>query len=228
MNVLIIDDEVPVAKFIQKILNDVMPIHIIDMAHSFEEGYEKASSGIFDIILVDIDLQSGDLTGIDLCQAIRKSDPQIPLVMVTGFHDIAHLEKAFSTGVSDYITKPFKPKELQLRVKRWFQMSQKIEARQKISYKELSYDSDSNEVFFHDEKLLLTRKQKVLLLLFLEHPEQVLSAPYITEKFWGDYTHCGKSRNLRSNIQILREALQGYCDSWIQTVRGEGYMLQKT
>ena len=74
----------------------------------------------------------------------------------------------------------------------------------------------------------ITKKSKMLFLLFLKNAEKILSQDFIQEKLWGDYDLSFKNRNIRSSVQLLRRALAHYpCKNWIQTVSGEGYVLQR-
>jgi len=227
MNILIVEDDRRVAHFIHNILKNIPQLNLVEIAHTFEDGFQKVTCDIFDLALVDIDLGQKNLNGIDLCTTIRKNNEYMPLIMVTGFHDIDHLESAFAAGANDYISKPFHPKELILRVQRWFSLYCQGERKNALQYQELFYDQERNEFYYQNHKLHLTKKQKILLILFIKNPERLLSRQYIREKIWGDYPHIGKNRNLRSNIQILRNALEDFCADWIHTVRGEGYLLQK-
>lgn len=226
MNILVIDDEPLILESITRILRKIPQIHIIETAKDFQSAYNKVKSCVFDIVLTDIFLGE-DFTGIDLCAAIRKDNLEIPLIIVTTIHSTKYLEYAFNVGANDYITKPFQPKELELRVKRWLLLSHKIKFQQNIFYNGLLYDIQKNEFFFEKKYISLPKKQKFLLLLFLKQPEKVLSENFLQEKIWGDYEDF-HHHNIRSNIQLLRKSLKekNRIENWIQNKRGEGYFLK--
>ena len=228
MNILILEDENFMAEHMKDIFSKLPFVNIIEIASNFKDGLHKSLSGIFDIILVDIFLGKGDYDGLELCKIIRKNDKNIPIIIITAFNSLYYLEKAFDIPVNDYITKPFNARELEIRVKRWFFVNFNVSpAKELISYNELSYDVSKHQ-FFYSEKLLdLTKKNKTLLLIFMKNPEKLLDRWYLQEKLWGDISTTDKKRNIRSNIQILRKALEGKCDSWVKTVKGEGYILIK-
>jgi|GEM_PF-1399661 len=225
MNILIVENDVLVANFIRKILKDIPGVHLVAIATSFAAGFEKASSDIFDIILIDI-LLGEEFDGIDLVESIREHNTLITIIMLTACQSTKYLEKAFAAGANEYITKPFRPRELLMRVQRWFSLVQKIEFQKNIAYKNLSYDPFKHEFYYHCRKIKLPRKQKVLLLLFLKNPEQLLSTTYIQERFWGDDIVIQKNHNVRANIHVLRSFIADIKDIRIQTVHGEGYMLE--
>jgi DNA-binding response OmpR family regulator len=227
MNVLIVEDEEKVAKSIKKILFKSGSFNVIDLAGDYRSALNKAQSNVYDIILIDIYLKEDTTTGIDLLKKIRETDKKIPLIMITGFQDIKYLEEAFKYGASDYVKKPFDTKELELRIIRWMQLSDSLSYKKFLTYSELKFDFEKNQFFYKDNPIFLTKKNKILLQLFLDNPESMLSSTFVKEKLWGDYSVDRISRNLRSNIQSLRNALKPYCKNWIKTVRGEGYILKK-
>lgn len=226
MNVLVVEDEFRVAHSIKKALSESKLLNFIDIAHDFDSAFNKYFSGVFDIVLLDIYLGKESLSGLDLCEKIRESDASIPIIIITSFHSIQYLEKAFKLGANDYIRKPFHSREVMLRVERWLTMKNKRTVKKQLEYKDLVYDYKTNQFYFNRTHIKLTKKNKVLLKLFIERPEELLSTLYIREKFWGDYPSVFKNRNLRSNIQSLRMSLKPYCAQWIQTCRGEGYILK--
>lgn len=228
MNILIVEDEPMVANAIKNVFAKNLQTNVIHIAHHFEHAFEKISSEIFDIILVDIDLGAQSLSGLDLCKTIRKRNKGIPIIVITAMNSIQYLEEAFSIGVSDYLRKPFNPKELEIRVKRWQELFQeKVEVKKKLEYEEIIYFIEENEFFYKNEKIELTKKNKQLLKIFIESAEKVLDIDYLKQKFWGDYVNTMKNRNLRSSMQLLRKALGEPCGNWIQTIRGEGYIFKK-
>jgi len=227
MNILIVEDELAIAFSIKKSLVKVDNINLVDITSDYHSALSKATSGIYDVILVDILLEGFNLSGIDLCEAIREKDDKIPIIIITGMQSINFLQQAFKNGANDYIKKPFNFIELRLRIGRWVELSQNVRMHRKIVYKEIDYDVNENEFYYRDRLQKLTKKNKYLLSLFIKKPEILLSNKYLKEKIWGDFDDIEKVRNLRSNIQSLRQSLDPECSKWIRTVRGEGYTLKK-
>ncbi|MBU1446293.1 response regulator transcription factor, partial [Patescibacteria group bacterium] len=187
MNVLIVEDEPLVAASIQNTLRKHTTVNIIKIACNFESAKQEVSTNIFDVVLLDIFLGENQMSGLDLCEDIRKTDKQIPIIIITGFQSVQYLEEAFKQGVNDYIRKPFNAKELALRVTRWAQFSRNTNMNMKLKYENLEYDINHNQFYFEGNLINLTKKNKTLLKLFIQNPEKLLKTTYIKEKFWGDY-----------------------------------------
>lgn len=229
MNILIVEDELAVAKIIKNIFSKVLYINIIDIVTSFNEWFDRSLSNTYDIILIDINLWKTGFNWIELCKIIKKNNASTPVVFITANHSLDLLERAFELWANDYITKPFKQRELYSRVKRWFftwWINNNIFIDE-LRYFSIAYCFNKNEFYWDWKKIPLTKKSKVLFLIFLKKPEVLLTEEYIREKLWWDYNLLDKNRNLRSNIQALRKSLHNYCLDWIQTIRWEWYVLIK-
>jgi len=226
MNILIVDDEKSVADALIKIIEKIPEANIVRAVQGFDEGLEKAMSDIFDVVIADIVLQGDHRDGIRLCREIKNRKPNMPVMVITGHHQSNFLEKAFENGVNDYVKKPFDKRELQLRTKRWTTFAKETSLKKTLTYKDISYDTNKNHFSICGEKINLSKQDKNLLLIFLKNPEKLLSHDFLQQKIWGDYD-LTKSRNVRSNVNQLRNHLPLAHRDWIQTVRGEGYILQK-
>lgn len=227
MNILIVEDEKPVAEALVALLKEIPNTNIVDTATTFEEGFQMASSNVFDIILIDVML-SGHCRqeGLRLCHLIRRRQKDIPIIIITGHHCSEVLERAFTNGANDYIKKPFDSRELQLRVQSWLTISRKMHVREKLQYGQLVYQPSEHEFYLAHDRLILTKKIKALLLIFLRQPEELLTREYIQAKLWGD-RDLTIDRNLRSNIQRLRRVFPKSLSLKIGTVWGQGYVLQE-
>ncbi len=226
MNILIVEDEPIIAHSIRNIFLKTGLVNIIDIAHDLNSGYQKGVSGVYDILLIDIVLGTAQIGGIELLRSVRNKYSLLPVIMITSVRSISCLEEAFSLGVNEYITKPFHPRELEIRVRRWLHQKQGI-FQEPFFYDDLEYLPQRHEFRFRGMPMALTKKNKELLSLFIRSPEKILSRQLIQEKLWGDEISSLQTRNIRSNIQILRRSLAGFGIDWIQTIRGEGYMLEK-
>ncbi|MBI5422005.1 response regulator transcription factor [Candidatus Peregrinibacteria bacterium] len=227
MDILVVEDEKLTADMVRSIILTLPSVRHVDLSRDYQDALEKFSGKTYHMALIDIGLANKTRNGLDLCRAIREKNPHIPLIMLTADTSFESLKKAFDATVNDYIKKPFFAQELLLRVQRWLP-TQESRHPEPIEYHTLSYHGHNNEFYCEGQKIPLTKKNKTLLLLFLQHREKILAPDFLEERLWGDYDPLGNKRNVRSNIQILRLALKkAQCDRWIITVRGEGYMLKK-
>lgn len=226
MNILVVEDDRLMAETIRTIVLKIPGVKNVDTAPDYDIAMRNYVAKAYHMILVDIYLAGSRLNGLDLCHAVRKKDPNLPIIIITSDPSFGSLEIAFHSFVNDYVKKPFFPQELALRVQRWL-FSRKTDNPPE-EYKGISYRSTANEFFFLNQKIHLTKKNKALLLLFLKNNERILTKEFLQEKLWEDYDPFVSRRNVRSNIQLLRKSLKPIqCDRWIITVRGEGYLLRK-
>ncbi len=231
MNILIIEDDKNLAFriesiFLKKVISN--RIKIIDSFNDFlKESYAINS---YDIILVDILLwDESSNNWIDIIKCIRDKNINIPIVIISWLNDIWWLKIAFDSWANDYMLKPFRLAELEVRVMKWFNsflaVNQGLEQKS-IKYNKLIYDFSTNLFFFKWEALKMSKLSKYVLLLFVSKREQLLTSLYLTEKIWGDYNLV--ERNLRIVILRLKNVLKPYSiESWIKNVRGEWYILKK-
>ena len=185
----------------------------------------------YDIILVDIKLKnSQNKTGLDIVKKLRKKDLQVPIIVISGFSDIEYIEQAFDCWANDYLTKPFRLKELELRIMRWFKsycMNIIFSDTQILGYEWLSYKFQDNSFYYQDNILELTKKTKFILFQLLLRKENIISEEDLSMKLWWD-TEILKKRNIRIVILRLKKILECYgIDSWVRNIRGEWYILKK-
>lgn len=232
MNILIIEDDVFLSENIKKVFKKRVITNMITLVSSYE-GFinELPIIKSYDIILVDIKLK--DLhhqNWIDIIKILRSKGITIPIVVISWFNDIELIEEAFHVWASDYISKPFRLKELEIRIMKWFKsycMSLIFSNSQIIKYKKLTYHFDDNNFYFDEIKLTLTKKSKFILFQLLINPEKLTSENTLKDKLWWD-RECIKERNLRVNMLRLKKSLKEvWIQKWIQNIRWEWYMLKK-
>jgi len=231
MNILIIEDDIFLAQKIGGIFQLKVISNRIKIVHSFL-GFlnELPTVSSYDIILTDLKLSEDcrmELCGYKIIRMIREKNITVPIVVISGFSDIDRLRLAFEYGASDYIIKPIRLRELELRILNWFQnhyLSNITSAGKFHLYKNLKYDLHKNEFYLDETPIPLTRNNKYLLSLFFSKPEKLLSESFLIEKIWGDRDF-ESGRNLRVNVLRLKKALSPFrIDTWIQNIRGEGYI----
>ena len=230
MNILIIEDDVFLATKIAKVFSSKMMTHRVRIVESLQDFYNEASMlDAYDLILTDLKLapHEKDLSGYKIIQMVREHDKKISIVVMSGQSDIERLQRAFELGASDYIMKPVRLKELELRVLNWFQnyCPSNISFLGKVyQYADMMYDLEKNEFYFQGVPIPLTKNSKYILSLFFRNPERLLSDHFLIEKIWGDM-QLSVQRNLRVSILRLKQSLQPFgLDRWIHNIHGEWYI----
>jgi len=189
-------------------------------------GLEKAKKERPALIILDLMLPEMD--GKDVCR-ILKSDPltrPIPILMLTAKAEEMDRVIGFELGADDYVTKPFSPRELVLRVKailRRKEAPQEIE--KKIQIGDLLIDMDRHEVSFKKTQIELTSTEFKLLVELASKRGRVHTREQLLDKVWG-YTYEGYARTVDTHIRRLREKM-GPFGNIIQTIRGVGYRFRE-
>ena len=186
----------------------------------------------YDIILVDIILYNNfhnKENWIEIVNLIRKKTETIPIVIISCLWDINWLENAFWSWVNDYLVKPFRLKELEIRIDRWFRcfLYNNLEVKRELIYFDLKKDLLKGEFYYKGQKIYLTKNSKYILTIFMKNPEKLLTDCFLIDKICWDISSIIE-RNPRVNIARLKKYLeQVWISNWIANIRWEGYILKK-
>ena len=175
-----------------------------------------------DLILLDVMLPG--MSGIDVCRTVREFST-MPIVMLTARTDTVDVVLGLESGADDYITKPFKPKELIARVRARLRRSPEESAESTtIRVGEVEIDTAGHEVTRGGEVINLTPIEFALLTTLASRPGQVFSREELLEKVWG-YRKSGDTRLVNVHVQRLRSKVERDPDDpqVVLTVRGIGY-----
>jgi two-component system phosphate regulon response regulator PhoB len=177
-----------------------------------------------DLILLDWLLP--EMSGIDVCKAL-KSDPvtqRIPIIMVSAKSDPVDRIVGFEIGVDDYISKPFSPRELTLRVQSILRRSnEKSRITERLQVGDIVLDRPRHMVRVKGSHVELTSLEFKLLALLMERKGKVQTRENLLNEVWA-YDSLIDSRTVDTHVRRLREKL-GKAASAIETVRGVGYKL---
>lgn len=232
MNILIIEDDEFLSSKIQRLFEKKDEVNIVKVISSFEDFvnyYHNINN--FEVILVDIYLwkSTNKDTWIEIIKLIRKKNKYVPIIIISWLNDIWWLRLWFDSWANDYICKPFRLAELEIRVFKWIKDLLKSESmwnKDILEYNWLKYYFKNNTFSFDDNEIKLTKINKTLLLLFLTKKGEILSEIYLIEKIWWDRWDT-IDRNLRVTISRLKKALKSYwIDLWISNIRWEWYILK--
>jgi two-component system phosphate regulon response regulator PhoB len=178
--------------------------------------------------LVILDLMLPGMDGKDVCRAL-KSNPltqSIPVVMLTAKSEEMDRVIGFELGADDYVTKPFSPRELVLRVKAILRRKEvPREGEKVIQVGDLLIDIDRHQVSVKKNLLQLTSTEFKLLVELVSNRGRVQTRERLLDKVWG-YTYEGYARTVDTHIRRLREKL-GKTGDLIETLRGVGYRFRE-
>lgn len=218
MEVLVIEDEAPIREFEVTYLRDAG-------YETIEAADGKTAIELFeqhkpDLAIIDINLPN--MSGLDVCKAIRTTST-MPILIVTALGSDEDEVKGLSMGADDYIKKPFNPNVLVARVQALLRRHDK--ARQ-LHFKGLIIDPETMSVTRDGESITLTTTRFNLLLALASHPKAVLSRAQLVDQIYNDPTsHFVYDRTIDAHIKALRQSIEREPKNphFIETVFGSGY-----
>lgn len=188
-----------------------------------EEGKCIFQDGIFDLVLLDINLPDG--TGYEICKYI-KSKSEVPVIFLTALDEEVNVVLGLDMGGDDYITKPFRVRELLSRIKAVIRRSKKAVVENKLFKSgDIEINTSTAEIMKKGEKINLTAQEYRLLLIFINNAKEVLSKEkLLNEIFEGEGAYVDEN-TLSVYVKRLREKLEDERSSpkYIITKRGLGY-----
>ncbi|WP_342548978.1 response regulator transcription factor [Paenibacillus sp. FSL P2-0089] len=218
--ILIADDDDNIRK--------LMSLYLRKEGFDLEEAGDgtKAMSTIENshVDLVILDIMMPGLNGWELCREIRRTDANLPLLMVTAKAESAHKVKGFQLGTDDYLTKPFDPVELVMRVKALLKRSLVVTS-QSVQLGNVVLNRRTFQVTRGGMPVTLPLKEFDLLFLLVSHPRQIFTREQLIQQIWG-LNYEGDGRTVDVHVSRLREKFSGNGEGFhIETARGLGYRL---
>jgi two-component system phosphate regulon response regulator PhoB len=178
--------------------------------------------------MVILDLMLPGMDGKDVCRTLKTNPAlrSIPVLMLTARSEEVDRIIGLELGADDYVTKPFSPKELILRIKAILRRGERDnESEQFILIGDLSIDIDRHQVRVGDRAVELTFTEFKLLVTLASSRGRVQTREHLLDKVWG-YTYEGYARTVDTHIRRLREKLED-AGEYIETVRGVGYRFRE-
>jgi DNA-binding response OmpR family regulator len=196
------------------------------------QGLEKALSGDYGLILLDIMLPGMD--GFQVCREIR-AKKEVPILMVTAKREDIDKIRGLGLGADDYICKPFSPTELVARVKshitRYERLTGLAERNQKTSlcFGSLEIQPEKHRVFSEGKEITLTHREFELLAFLAQHPGIVFSRERLFDRVWGQDA-LGDTATVMVHVNRIREKIEPDPSNpiYIETVWGAGYRFKET
>ena len=224
-NILVVDDEMRIRDIIRKYAE--FEGHRISEAADGMDAVHMARNNEYDIIIMDIMMP--ELDGFSACREIRKTS-NVPIIMLSARAEEYDRINGFEVGVDDYVTKPFSPKELMLRIdaimKRAKSSAAEISKNKVIELLDggLVVDMDARIIYVNGKRTEMSPKEYDLFFFFLENKNIALSREKLICGVWG-YDFYGDGRTLDTHVKLLRKTLGEY-GKMIVTLRGMGYRFE--
>jgi DNA-binding response OmpR family regulator len=225
--VLVIEDEWDIAQLLELHLRDA-DCEVV-LAANGHEGMRQAFARHWDLIILDLRLPGPD--GLSICQALRREQVYVPILMLTSKSSELDRVLGLELGADDYVTKPFSVSELMARVKAIFRRVESLEKRlpggdESLTIGSLQIDTSGRQVLLDDKPVQLTAREFDLLLHFSRNPGRVFSRAQLLDSVWG-YGHEGYEHTVNSHINRLRAKIEPDPShpSLIVTVWGVGYKM---
>ncbi|GIQ63245.1 putative transcriptional regulatory protein YkoG [Paenibacillus cisolokensis] len=225
--ILVIEDEESISRILQLELEH--DGYTVGCALDGKTGLEMASSGEWDLVLLDVMLP--EMNGIEVLRRLRQAGNPIPVILLTARDTVPDKVSGFEHGANDYITKPFAVEELLARVRnllRIFQQNpRESEGSDVIRIGDLSIELRTRKVYRKELAIDLTPREFELLVYLAEHKNQEKSREEILSEVWG-YDFVGETNLVDVYIRYLRQKLdKGFRHKLIHTIRGVGYMMKE-
>jgi len=222
--ILIVEDDPAIAAFVQTALE--REGFATELVGDGEKALARVDAAPPDLILLDLMLPG--LDGLQVCQALRRRPTYLPLIMLTAKDDEVDKIVGLEIGADDYITKPFKTRELVARVRALLRLVHRsADASRRLRFGPLEIDRDARSVTLAGRAISLTPKEFDLLALLASHPRRVFGRDTLLEKVWG-YDYAGESRTVDVHIQRLRQKIEPDPaePQFLVTVRSIGYKFE--
>ena len=228
-HILVVDDEARIRAIIRKYAE--FEGHQVTEAGDGMEAVLLCRSNGYDLIIMDIMMP--ELDGFSACREIRKTS-QTPIIMLSARGEEYDRINGFEVGVDDYVTKPFSPKELMLRVDAIMKRVNRSAASDgqptkpnvviELDNGGLRADITARLVFIDGERIEMSPKEYDLFFYLLNNRNIALSREKLLCEVWG-YDFFGDARTLDTHIKLLRKSLGRY-SHYIVTLRGVGYRFE--
>lgn len=196
------------------------------LAKSVKEAEKIIDEKTFSLYILDLTLPDG--SGYDVCKKI-KAKGDLPVIFLTAYDDEVNVIMGFELGADDYISKPFRVKELMLRIKSVMRRYSNETSDGIIKINNLKINTNEAKVYKNDKEIVLTAMEYRLLLILLSNRGKVLSRTALLENIWdvaGDFV---EDNTLTVYIKRLRDKIEEdpTKPEFIKTVRGLGYVIEK-
>ena len=222
MRVLLIEDDVTIARLLKEGLEDES--YAVDVANDGSEGYRTAAADDYDVIILDIMLPG--MNGYEVCRALRNDGDKTPILILTARDTERDIVEGLDTGADDYLAKPFSFDVLLVRIRALLRRpNEKLEEILQVG--DLKLDPSSKKVTRASQEISLTAKEYGVLEYLMRNKGKVLSKEQIISHVW-DFDADVLPNNVELFIMFLRRKIdKPFKSKLIHTVSGFGYKLEE-
>lgn len=217
VNILLVEDDSSLAVNLAKYL----ATEEFSVTHAFgqTDGLEAFEAGQFDCVLLDLSLEDGN--GFSICSKIKEKS-EVPVIFLTASADETNTVAGFTVGADDYISKPFRPRELVARIKN---AMRKRAPRQTLQCGNITIDSEKGTVAKNGIEIAMSALEYRLLLLFFTNKGILLSRDRLADELWTISGEFVEDNTLNVYIKRLRDKIEDDPQKprILKTVRGLGY-----
>jgi two-component system alkaline phosphatase synthesis response regulator PhoP len=224
-SILLVEDEENLQEALK--LNLELEGYEVTSAYDGAEALQAVQKEHFDLIILDVMLP--ELDGITVCETVRLSNPDIPILILSARNSSADRVLGLKKGADDYLTKPFNLEELLLRVNNLIKKSERLSVKQPLpeiyAFGKNKIDFKASEAFTKSgEKITLTKKEIMLLKLLIENKNEVVTREKILQVVWG-YNVYPTTRTIDNFILNFRKYFEedSRDPEYFHSVRGVGY-----
>lgn len=224
MKILVVDDEVRIAKAIKQGLEQ--DGYAVDVEHDGEDGYNAATADEYDVVILDVMMP--EMNGFEVARKLREDGLKMPIMMLTAKDQSRDIVEGLDAGADDYLAKPFSFDVLLARVRALLRRPQEAIDNILIA-RDLEMDVANHMVKRAGKDIALSNKEFAILEYLLRNKNRILSKTNIMTHVW-DFD----ADILPNNVEVFINYLRGKVDKpfagepLIQTVRGFGYIIKDT
>lgn len=214
MKILLMEDELHLRQNIKKFLT--IKGHDVDDFENGEELLESCDPNDYDCMILDVNTPQID--GFEVLEYIRNNDITTPVLFISALTDVQKVLKAFKLGAQEYLKKPFDLAELEVRM---LKINPEISSRHVEIGNTLSYDLDNRILYKDNIHFKLSSTQKKILYLLIKNKNRLVTFDMLIDYVWDS-----KEISHNTIVSTIRNLKKELPDSFIQNIKGEGYIVR--